>query len=94
MQRKGNEFSEWFNGTFLCSRQASSPLLVSDNKMMKGKFIRIEFVCQMLLENPKKNVPELRKMVAMRFFISMRCALDYINYAKIVLEEWNAFQTS
>ena len=61
---------------------------------MKGKFIRIELVCKMILENPKKDVPELRRMVAMRFFVSMRCALDYINYAKIVLGEWNAFQRS
>jgi hypothetical protein len=56
--------------------------------------MRIELVCQMLLENPKKDVPELRKMVAMRFFVSMRCALDYINYAKVVLDEWNTFQSS
>jgi hypothetical protein len=87
-QAQSEKFDKWYNGYFLASRNPTSPLLVGENKQVKAKFLRIEVVCQMILESPKVDLQTLRKMVAVRFFISMRCALDYINYANIVLEEY------
>jgi hypothetical protein len=81
-------FEEWFKSSFLFSRGAASPLLVSENKTMKAKFLRICEVCKLLIENPEKDTQEIREQIAMKYFISMRCSLDYINYAKVVLRQW------
>ena len=89
--KKTSDFSEWYDGQFLCSRDEASPLLISENKPIKGKFIRIKKVCILILSNPTMNDVDIRKEIAMMFFISMRCALDYLNYAKIVLDKYNKF---
>lgn len=82
-------FSEWFDGQFICSRDEASPLLISENKTIKGKYLRIKKVCLLILSNPKMSDVEIRKEIAMMFFVSMRCALDYLNYAKIVIDKYN-----
>lgn len=87
--KKSERFEQWFKSSFLFSRESSSPLLVSENKIMQRKFERICGVAKLILDNPKIPVEKLRKKVAMNYFISMRCALDYISYAKLILEEWN-----
>lgn len=88
MTTKSEQFENWFNTTFLFSRQAASPLLVSESKTMKARFIRIREIAIMLIENPKKDTQLIRTQIAMKYFVSMRCSLDYINYAKVVLNEW------
>jgi hypothetical protein len=86
--KENENFSEWFDGQFLCSRDSASPLLLSENKTMKGKYLRIKRVCLFLLMNPKMSDEDVRKEIAMNFFVSMRCALDYLNYAKLVLDKY------
>jgi len=80
------DFVDWFNNTFLFNRDASSPTILFNNSATSARFVRIREVAVMLLENP--NSPKLREQIALKFFITMRCALDYINYAKMILEEW------
>jgi hypothetical protein len=87
--RESEKFEEWFKGSFICSLSPTSPLIISDNKTIEGKSLRILEVCKMILDNPKKDTETLRKEVAMQFFITMRGALDYLNYAKLVLVKWN-----
>lgn len=88
MKSEFEQFENWFNTTFLFSRQAASPLLVSESKTMKARFIRIREVAVMLIKNPTKDIQETRIEIAMKYFVSMRCSLDYLSYAKIVLKEW------
>ena len=85
---KAEDFEKWYYGTFLCSRDPSSPILISENRTYQAKLIRILFVSKALLNNPKKNIQEIRREVATQFFVSMRCALDYINYSKGIIKEW------
>lgn len=86
--KESEKFEQWFKGAFLGSREPSSLLLLSDNKTMEGKFVRILEVCKMILDNPKVDIENLRKEVAIKFFLSMRCSLDYLNYAKLVIVKW------
>lgn len=88
MRKLTEQFSEWFDGQFLCSRDMASPLLLSENKTMKGKYLRIKRVCLFVIQNPKMDEESIRKEIAMNFFVSMRCSLDYLNYSKIVLEKF------
>ena len=82
------DFEEWYNSTFLFSRDPYSQILSGENKSLKAKYGRICEVCKRILDYPKKPTQELRKEIAMDMMVSMRCALDYINYAKLVLDEW------
>ena len=85
---ESERFEQWFNTIFLFSRQATSPLLISESKTMKGRFLRICEVGKILIENPNKDIQEIRAEIAMNYFVSMRCSLDYINYAKIVVAQF------
>lgn len=87
--RESEKFEKWYKSNFICTLSPCSPLIISDNKTMEGKMLRILEVCKMLLDNPKKNPEELRKEIAMKFFLTMRCSLDYLNYAKLVIVKWN-----
>ncbi len=82
------DFEEWYNSTFLFSRDPYSQILSGENKALKAKYARICAVCKRLLDFPDKPNEELRKEIAMEMMVSMRCALDYINYANLVLNEW------
>ena len=86
--RESEKFEEWFKGYFMCSRESSSPLIISDNKTFEGRADRILKVCKLILDNPNKDTETLRKEVAMRFFITMRGSLDYLNYAKLIIDKW------
>jgi hypothetical protein len=86
--KQSEKFEEWFKGSFLCSLSPASPMLISGNKTIEGKSLRILEVCKMILDNPNKDTETLRKEVAMRFFITMRGSLDYLNYARLVLIKW------
>ena len=82
------DFSEWYDGQFLCSRDEASLILISENKTVKGKYLRIKKVCLFILSNSTMSDVEIRKEIAMMFFVSMRCALDYLNYAKIIINKY------
>lgn len=86
--KESEKFEEWFKGFFMCSREPSSPLLVSDNKAFEARSTRIMEVCKMILDNPKMDDDTLRKEIALRFFITMRGALDYLNYSKMVIQKY------
>jgi hypothetical protein len=87
-KNKIEKFDEWYYGYFLASRDPTSPILVGENKQVQAKFARIGVVCKFILIYPEFSLQEMRKKIAKELFVSMRCALDYINYAKLVLEEW------
>lgn len=70
------------------SRSLASPIVSSENKTQSQKFARIEEVAIILLDNPKMSLEDIRKKIAMNFFISMRIALDYLHYAQLVIDEW------
>lgn len=93
MKSEFEQFENWFNTTFLFSRQAASPLLVSESKTMKARFIRIREVAVMLIKNPTKDIQETRIEIAMKYFVSMRCSLDYINYAKMIVVQFQNRKT-
>lgn len=88
LKPKAKKFEEWYFGSFVCSRVSSSLLISSENKTVQSKFRRIFEVARLILENPKTSWQELRKQVAIDYFVSMRCALDYLGYAKMVIDEW------
>lgn len=81
-------FREWFYYDYLMKLQLSSPL-ISGNKNLSDKHERICRVAEYIIENPTINVADLRKYIALSFFVSMRTSLDYINYAKMFIDEWN-----
>lgn len=85
-------FSEWFDGTFLCSRQSSSPILVSENRTEKARFIRVREICEMILNNPKKSQESLREEIALKYFLTMRVALDYFHFSQLVIREYEKFK--
>jgi hypothetical protein len=87
--KKSVKFEEWYRSSFICTLSPCSQLMISDNKTIEGKSLRILEVCKMILDDPKKDTETIRKEVAMRFFITMRGALDYVNYAKLILVKWN-----
>lgn len=89
--KESERFEEWFKGSFMCNLSPTSPLLISDNKTFEGKYLRILEVCKMMLNNPNKDIETMRKEVAMKFFLSMRCSLDYLNYAKLLLQKYKSY---
>jgi hypothetical protein len=67
-------------------------LLNSECKLLRERFDRIGEVCKMMIKNPKQDPEKLREEVALDFFVSLRIALDYLNYAKLVLKKWNEYK--
>ena len=88
LKLRSRKFEEWYFGSFVSSRLPSSIIISSENRTVQSKFRRIFEVAILELENPKTSWQELRKKVALDYFISMRCALDYLGYAKMILDEW------
>jgi hypothetical protein len=87
------DFRQWFERDFLLTRKLWSPIIHSENKIQWAKFKRIEDVALLLLENSDKSVSDLRRLVALTYFVNMRTASDYLNYAKMLIEEFQAFKT-
>jgi hypothetical protein len=86
--KESEKFEQWFDGQFICSRQSFSPILISENKTQKAKFGRIKEICEMIIENPKESQQTLREQIAMKYFITMRCSLDYLHYAQLIIKEY------
>lgn len=79
-------FREWFTQDYLMNSTLSSPLLTG-NKAISQRQERICQVAEKMLapENKTASIEELRKEIATDFFVTMRCALDYINYAALFI---------
>jgi hypothetical protein len=90
LKSKSEQFAEWFDGEFLASRDIASPLLVGENPEVKARFARIKHICMYMIQNPNENEEKLRWNIALSFFVTWRCALDYLNYAKLVLDKWRS----
>ena len=86
------EFEEWFNSTFLFSRDPTSVIINSGHKTIEAKYKRIGEVCKRILDNPNKPQEQLREEIALDMFISMRCALDYLTYSKLILRKWQEYK--
>ena len=65
-----------------------SSQLVSGNTLISMRQERICVVAEKVIKNPKISLEELRKQISTELFITMRCALDYINCAKTLIEKW------
>lgn len=90
--KEEQEFEEWFNTTFLFSRDPACMVLNSDSRTMRAKNARICEVCKRMIRNPSQPTQELREEIAIDFLISMRCALDYLSYSKLILKKWEEFK--
>lgn len=84
---KIDDFDQWYNTTFLCSRDPYSPIICSENRSAMARFRRNGEIAKMLLENP--NVQEVREQVVVRFDLTTRVALDTINKVKLIINEYN-----
>lgn len=80
-------FREWFTDDYLMQVNLSSQL-VSGNRQIALRQERICLVAEKIIENPKMSLEELRKQIAVELFVTRRCALDYINHAKLLIEKW------
>lgn len=84
-------FHKWYHTEYLLSRDNYSPILFSCSKISQAKFYRICEVAKLLLSN--QDIHEIRKIICKRYPpLSMRAALDDINLAKIVIDEYNERQ--
>lgn len=80
-------FKEWFMNDYLMQTNLSSPLLTG-NKAISERQHRICFVGEKILINPNIPMEQLREEISLELFITLRCSLDYINYAKMLIKEW------
>ena len=64
----------------------SSPL-ITGNKAINERQERICKVAERMLDGKNKMVTmeQLREEIATEFFVTMRCALDYIHYAALFI---------
>jgi hypothetical protein len=85
---ESDDFEEWFYGEFLCSRDSASTIIRSESKSVQAKYDRVCKICKRMIENPDKSLQELREEIAVDFFLSMRIALDYINFCKLIVKRW------
>jgi len=82
-------FREWFTKDYIMQANLSSPL-VAGNKSISERQERICRVAEKILDEKNKTatIEQLRKEIVTEFFVTMRCSLDYINYAKLFIEVW------
>lgn len=84
---KKQTFREWFFKDYLMQTNISSPLLIG-NKAISDRQERICQVAEYIIKNKNKSIENIREEIAMKFFITMRCSLDYLNYAGLFIEKW------
>jgi hypothetical protein len=84
---KHKSFREWFKNDYLMRVNLSSEL-INGNKTLSMRQERICVTAEKIIANPSISLEELRRKISIEFFITMRCALDYINYAKMLIDEW------
>lgn len=81
-------FDSWFDNKFQLNLDCSAPYMISENKTQLAKYARMKEISKMILENPDSDIQEMRRKIALRFFVTMRTALDYLNYAKLIVVEY------
>jgi hypothetical protein len=82
-------FREWFSTDYLMQAPHSS-LLMSNNSFINDRKERICQVAEKILKSTSNpNISEIREEVAIEFFVSMRCALDYITFALLLINIYN-----
>ena len=64
-----------------------SSVLLNGNKAIAERQERICKVAEKMLDksNEAATIEDIRKEVATEFFVTMRCALDYIHYAALFI---------
>jgi hypothetical protein len=77
-------FREWFTKDYLMQSPLSSQLLTG-NKAISERQERICCVAEILLSREGELIENLRQEIATKYFVTMRCALDYINYATLFI---------
>ncbi len=85
IDRDREQFEKWFDNTFLSTRNPCSTILNIQDRREILKHKKMKEVCLMMLRQNWKT-DELRRELALSFFVSMRTALDYVDYAKMILE--------
>jgi len=74
VKEKVEKFEEWFNKKY----GYSVPWSERRQRLLE--------TAKALIENSEAD---LRKQIALKYLVSMRTALDYINEAKMIVEKWN-----
>jgi hypothetical protein len=77
-------FREWFTQDYLMQSPLSSQLL-NGNKSISDRQERICQVAELLISREGDKIEILRQEIATKYFVTMRCALDYINYATLFI---------
>lgn len=77
-------FREWFTQDYLMQSPISSQLL-NGNKTIADRQERICQVAELLMAREGDLIEILRQEIATKYFVTMRCALDYINYATLFI---------
>lgn len=72
---------------FVMNVNLSSPLVIG-NKSISERQERICLVAEKIIANSTKTLEQLRKEIATEFFITMRCSLDYLTYANLLIEKY------
>lgn len=88
-QKRIETFSKWFQEEYVEHLSPYSVVYGTEGSKFQHeqKAQRILYVCELLISE-KLSIDEIRKDVALQFFCSMRTSLDYINYAKMLIEKW------
>jgi hypothetical protein len=77
-------FREWFTQDYLMQSPLSSQLL-NGNKSISDRQERICQIAELLMAREGDNIDILRQEIATKYFVTMRCSLDYINYATLFI---------
>ena len=81
-------FREWFMNDYVMKSPLSSTLLTG-NKAINERQERICKVPELIINNPNMNSEDIRRKIATDFFVTLRCALDYITYAHLFINIYN-----
>jgi hypothetical protein len=87
---KNKTFREWFFQDYLMQSSISSQLLIG-NKSISERQERICQVAELILSKDTNTIDNIRKDIIIKFFISSRCALDYINYATLFINVYHNY---
>jgi hypothetical protein len=66
-----------------------SSSIVIGNKSISERQDRLCLVAEKILANPNMPIKQLREEIAVELFVTLRCALDYIHYAQLLINLFN-----
>ena len=81
-------FREWFTKDYVMQTNLSASI-VTGNKSISDRQDRICLVAEKILNNPSMPIKQLREEIAVELFVTLRCALDYIHYAQLLINVYN-----